>query len=272
MKFIALSIAWTAGALALMAMTACVSTDPSGNKVFYTKKVEVFGLFVYATSTTRDDKLIHAANVLAEYLDNDEDGEPDNPEIMKALVKRRGAIVMRSRDEERTAGPTPRGQTLYGEETIPNAEAAGRFDASLEEVLHMVSDIGWADAYPAVFNRKPGSKIADAMDRARGGRFFKVPKQYPADAWYTYNDETCDYDCQNSEYIYWALTSILGAQDFPGRLEQIGEEWRLNTREKVEQKDPTVYAIMTNPEYKLPGVIPDGIYNAKRFEIQPYRP
>lgn len=248
-----------------------VSAQDSERRTSFTKKVEVFGLYIYASSTTGDDKLLHAASILAEYIDNDEDGKPDNPKIMQALLKGKGAIVMRKTEGERTTGPRPRGQGLYGEETIPDARAQGRFDASLEEILHMVSDVGWAGAYPSVFDRMPGTEISNAMDLARGGRFHEVPSQYPEDAWYSYDDETCDYDCQNSEYIYWALTSILGGQDYPGRLEQIGREWKLNTREKVKEKDPAVYAIMTNPEYKLPTILPDGKYKAEKFTIQPYR-
>ena len=251
-----------------------VSAQRSDKQVAFAKKVEVFGLYIYATNTTADNKLLHAASILAEYIDNDEDGKPDNPKIMEALLKGKGAIVMAKTEEEARSlrrVKRPRGQGLYDEETIPNARAEGRFDASLEEVLHMVSDVGWAGAYPTVFGRVPGTKIAEAMDRARGGRFQEVPADYPKDAWYTYDDETCDYDCQNSEYIYWALTSILGAQDYPGRLEQIGREWRLNTREKVRERDPAVYAILTNPEYKLPTVLPDGKYKAQTFTIQPHR-
>ena len=253
---------------------AYISAQQSDKKVSFTKKVEVFGLYIYATNTTADNKLLHAASILAEYIDNDEDGKPDNPNIMKALLKGKGAIVMAKTEEEARSlrrVNRPRGQGLYDEETLPNARAEGRFDASLEEVLHMVSDVGWAGAYPTVFGRVAGTEIADAMDRARGGRFQEVPTEYPKDAWYTYDDETCDYDCQNSEYIYWALTSILGAQDYPGRLEEIGREWRLNTREKVRGKDAAVYAILTNPEYKLPTVLPDGKYSAKTFAIQRHR-
>ncbi len=255
-------------------MCAVVPSVESEVEVAFTKQVEVFGLHIYATNTTGDDKLLHAANILARYIDNDEDGVPDNPKIMDALLKGNGAIVMSKTEGEARSLPRrsrPRGQGLYDEETIPNGRAEGKFDASLEEILHMVTDVGWGGAYPSVFGRVPGTDISNAMDLARGGHFQEVPEQYPEDAWYSYDDQTCDYDCQNSEYIYWALTSILGAQDYPGRLEQIGREWKLNTREKVKEKDPAVYAILTNPAYKLPTVLPDGKYKAKTFTIQSYR-
>jgi len=252
------------------AKTFTIQNRGDSDMARFTKQVQVFGLYIYATNTTGDDKLLHAAHVLAEYIDNDEDGVPDNPKIMKALLERNGAIVMRKTERERVTGPRPRGQGLYEEETIPNGRAQGRFDASLEEILHMVTDYGWEGAYPEVFGRWPGSEVAGAMDLARGGQFEEVPDKYPEEAWYSYYDETCDYNCQVAEYIYWALTSILGAQDYPERLEEIEEEWKLNTREKVKAVDPAVYAILTNPEYKLPTVLPDGKYKAQAFTIREY--
>ena len=83
-------------------------------------------------------------------------------------------------------------------------------------------------------------------------------------------DETCNYDCQIGEYFYWVTTSILGSQDFPGRFEQTGREWRLNIKEKVQNGDPTAYALITNQLYNLPTVLPDGDYMAKRFTVQKY--
>jgi len=64
---------------------------------------------------------------------------------------------------------------------------------------------------------------------------------------------------------------ILGAQEVPGRLEGIQDEWRLNTKEKVQAGDPAVYALLTNPEYKFPTVLPDAEYRAKTFTIQEYK-
>ena len=98
------------------------------------------------------------------------------------------------------------------------------------------------------------------MDEARGGYFKNVPNPYPSSAWYTYDDKTCNYSCQITEYTYWALTSILGAQEYPGRLEEIQHEWRFNTKEKVKNGDQLVYSLLTDPEFKFPTNLPDGRY------------
>jgi hypothetical protein len=267
----------------LLAISGCSSesveappaevTPEAGTEVAFTQMVDVFGVPVYATNTVGEDKLLHAAAVLAQYLDNDEDGVPDNPLILQGLLDANGAIVMTATQGERRLVPRdarPRGQGLYDEETHPNAREEGVFDASLEEILHLVTDYGWGGAYPEVFGRVPGTEITNAMDIARGGQFDGPPAEYPEGAWYTYDDETCDYDCMTSEYIYWTFTSLLGAQDFPGRLDQIGNEWRLNTPELLREGDPAAYAILTRPEYNLPTVAPDGNYTGMELRIEPY--
>jgi hypothetical protein len=62
----------------------------------------------------------------------------------------------------------------------------------------------------------------------------------------------------NTEYFYWALTSILGGQE--DRLYEIGHEWKLNTKEKVMETDPDIYNLLTDPQYKFPTILPDGNY------------
>jgi hypothetical protein len=267
------------GALLLVPSVAVVAVTSEGpveseTAVAFTKKVMVLGVPVYATNTTRDEKLLHAAGVLAQFLDNDEDGKPDNPEVHQAILDTGGAIIMTRTEGEGRHIPRdkrPRGQGLYDEETFPGARERGVFDVSLEEIWHMVSDNGLGVAYPDVFGKVPGTEVTNAMDRARGGRFEWPPKEYPKDAWYTYDDETCDYDCQASEYIYWTFTSLIGAQDLPGRLERIDNEWRFNTREKLKEGDPAIFEILSRPEYRLPTVVPDGKYTGEELSIEPYR-
>jgi hypothetical protein len=114
--------------------------------------------------------------------------------------------------------------------------------------------------YSDVLWEKKWSSLANYMDKARGGYYEKIPTNYPNNAWYTYNDETCDYWCQVTEYLYWSFTSYLWAQN--NRINTIWEEWKLNNKSKLINKD-NVYKIFENKKYKLPTILPDGKYKIK---------
>ena len=270
--FPTVSMGWSAEAI--LKIESVGKESPRGFSRTFGKRVDVFGIPVYATADTPDAKVLHAANVLAQYLDNDADGKPDHAQVHAMMKKNKAAMVMAATERsferldvhryipERTWDAMIT-QGLFGEETLPAWSRRGRFDATLEEVLHLITHAGYAYVYPEVFGEKPGTQIAKAMDLARGGHFRRVPRSYPAGAWYTYDDRSCDYGCQVTEYIYWGLTSLLGAQDYPGRGRDIGEEWRLNTQEKVKQGDPALYRLLTDPKYRFPMVLPDGKYRLR---------
>ena len=231
---------------------------------YFCKTTEVFGVKIYATENVANDKIFHAASVLAQYLDNDEDGVVDNELVLNELVEKKVWVLMVENKSELDAAIRipPMGkpfQDLHDEE-VTLINGSPRFDASLEEVLHLITQHGYAEVYPNIFGENKDSEIAKAMDMARGGYFKNVPNSYPSNAWYTYDDKTCDYSCQITEYTYWALTSILGGQNYPGRLDEIKQEWRLNTKEKVKNSDPIVFSLMTDPRFNLPTNIPDGKY------------
>ena len=75
----------------------CSSNSTATNP--FTKQVEVFGIHVYATEASSDDKIIHAANVLAEYLDNDEDGNVDNQKVLDFLVEANRVVPLWSQSD-----------------------------------------------------------------------------------------------------------------------------------------------------------------------------
>lgn len=264
----------------LCVVLALVNCSPEGREETtvpgFTKQIDVFGIQIYATNNVADDKMLHAANLLAEYLDNDEDGIPDNQPVVDAMVKHNTSLIM-SKDEDemrsldRSSLPPGEKQGLWDYETRPGGAERGVFDAAIEEIIHPITHVGYATVYPEVFGTNPGSEVGKIMDEARGGHFERVPDIYPDNSWYTYDDETCLYECQITEYIYWALTSILGAQNFPGRLENIQQEWRYNTKEKVEKGDPRIYALLTDPQYKFPTILPDGSYSPKTFAIEKFQ-
>ena len=70
----------------------------------------------------------------------------------------------------------------------------------LEEVLHLITEKGYGLAYPKELG-KISSLLAKAIDKAQGGKFKKVPKEYPEEAWYSYYDKGCTYRCMKAEYI-----------------------------------------------------------------------
>lgn len=281
-----LQISLLASSLVLAsALTACggSSSNSSGGKTpsanplaeYFPKSTSVFGTQIVGTAKTPDEVMIHAANVMAEYLDNNEDGIADNFAVVDHLKSKGATLLMAATQEEieslfEKLPESDAYQDLYASEVIVGDSEKitnGEFDASIEEVLHLISHVGYAGVYPSVFGESAGSVLGDAMDVARGGQFETIPASYPAGAWYTYDDATCDYSCMATEYFYWSLTSILGAQDGAGRLESINQEWKLNTRERVQQKDTLVYDLLTDTQYKLPTKLPDGEYSYQTFAI-----
>lgn len=240
---------------------------PSNDFKVFGKYMRVFGVSIYATAAVPNIILLHAANVLAQYIDFDERGVPNNFSIVKQLIAHHATLVMFSTPDSPKAKQFFNGNLpdnyklldLYAQEVVLKNGRHGRFDASLEEILHLVTDNGYANTYPHIFGTHANTKIALAMDKARGGHFTKIPTHYPKGAWYTYHDKTCDYSCQITEYTYWIITSHLGGQDFPGRGKEINNEWKLYTPQLV-KNDKKGYAIITNPIYALPDKLPDGHY------------
>ena len=64
-----------------------------------------------------------------------------------------------------------------------------------------------------------------------------------------------------SEYFYWALTTIMGAQSDAHRCRAISREWAACTTEQLKSKDQDIYGLLTNPRYALPLILPDGSYD-----------
>tara|TARA_B100000795_G_C22746800_1_gene417580 strand:- start:351 stop:1154 length:804 start_codon:yes stop_codon:yes gene_type:complete len=221
------------------------------------RKVDVFGIPIYAYSDVEDLKLLHAANIMAQYLDNNEDGTVDNMSLLTSLTSNNTALFLWKTESQINLNA----QDLGNDETIPSWHTnghTGQFDAAIEEIWHVITQSGYANTYPTIFGENSGTALTNAMDIARGGNFTTIPNPYPSSAWYTYDDQTCDYDCMATEYMYWAMSSILGAQE--NRLNEISQEWDLNTKTLVQNTDVAIYSLLTDPQYMFPTTLPDGTY------------
>ena len=166
--------------------------------------------------------------MLAELLDNDQDGCVDTPEVLDAMLSSKDIgepygyewpavpafVFFSETEQELTNWTIPVGslglegfymaQKVFKSGWHPDCIGAAATaqpycrDEAFEEIWHGITDIGYALAFPDVFatSYDSNSLVTQAMDKARGGKFLETPEEYPADAWYTYNDEGCDYSCQ----------------------------------------------------------------------------
>jgi len=168
---------------------------------------EAFGINVLGTQKAKS-KLSHVATVLAELLDNDNDGCVDDPNMMTALqafLKDMGGFkgtifVQEVKDVpegvQELMGPAAvLGGELNAEKLLNKAKlftlqqlqpfeikpqctkakqyTATCVDATQEELFHAITQYGYANAYKKIFGEVPptlNSKIQLAMDKARGGK------------------------------------------------------------------------------------------------------
>ena len=245
--------------------------DQSGMACF-TKYVEVFGLGVYAESGFSDEQVLHAADVLAELLDNDEDGVADDQALLLRL-QNMNALVPMFDSEETDESPALLdfmenyngngvSAVLFADEVDPENPGLWGSDATIEEIMHTINHIGHVHLYGDAFSLQPNSSLlSEAMDEARGGQFIEHPGDYPEDAWYHYDDVTCDYECMAIEYLYWAQVANMDLLNDTATCEGIDDEWQPCSKELLESMDVLIYALVTDPQYILPQVAPDGQYN-----------
>ena len=101
------------------------------------------------------------------------------------------------------------------------------------------------------------------------------PNSAQCDGVYAYDDETCDVECVITEGIYWALTSVLGSQNYTARAEEISSEWLMAYPTNVTECEPQpyceemdkyaadLYTLLTSYDdwAWIPSKLPDGNYS-----------
>ena len=258
------------------------------NGTVFSTFVDVFGIYLVATPDAPDSYVKHSANVLAEYLDNDEDGAPDDPAVTNFLAEGNYIVpIWASNDRdaffegtrgtycEDNVGTAASLYYLEDQWAIGGIEVADSWDTNLEEIWHVISK-GWYAVYPESFGdayEEGGneSTLMEAMDLARGGKFLTPPEQYPPSSWYNYYDESCSYACQLHEYFYWGVVANIGAlEKVPSKCgpSSDSQEWTLCTREQLREIDPMMFALLNEDGFNFPTTIPDGNYRG----LNPYNP
>lgn len=242
----------------------------------FTQSVHVLECFhVLAEPIISEAQLLHVASVVADLLDQNEDGLADDPQLQSALAN--GGALMpvlayEGSPAEEDLWNEYEGDgisaVLYADEIDPSQPGHWGADATVEEVLHTLHHVGHVEMYPAAFGLDPSSSLlSEAMDVARSGQFLEVPEAYPEAAWYHYDDETCDYGCMAIEYLYWATVTEMGILNDVETAEGIADEWELYSPALLESTDVLVHALITDTQYQLPLQAPDGQYCPTQVDV-----
>lgn len=242
------------------------TSDPALN--VFSKYVDVYGCSIYAESTVSDDKVLHAAAIWAELIDNDEDGNIDDPALLTILTNNEAMMPIFESDGnpamstfENNYSGNGVSAVLWQSEMDPTQPGHWGTDATIEEILHTINHVGHSNLYSEAFSIEPNSSLmSTAMDAARGGQFMSPPANYPDSAWYHYDDNTCDYGCMAIEYMYWSIVSNMGILNDPATCSGIANEWELCSPELFENGDSLMYNLITDSAYKIPQNAPDGNY------------
>ena len=234
----------------------------------FTKYVDVFGCSIYAESTVPDEKVLHAAAIWAELIDNDEDGIVDDPALLAELVANEAMMPVFAADGnaamttfENNYNGNGVAAVLWQTEMNPLVPGYWGSDATVEEIMHTINAVGHINIHPSAFDLSPNSSLLSAaMDSARGGQYLSIPNPYPSSAWYHYDDETCDYGCMAIEYLYWMLVTNMGILNDTPTCNGIANEWEPCSPALLQSMDVLGHALITDPTYKLPQNAPDGNY------------
>ena len=227
----------------------------------FPNQINVYGVKIIGTEITPRKDIEKASRILKQWLDNNGDEKPDNSLVVDELIKNNAIIAIGKTENDLENSFDDLIDILEDSDVdIDNFERSliGLISdepniAYLEEILHLVTQVGYANAYPEIFGEFKGSRISKAMDIARGGFFEITPKAYPENSWYHYYDRSCEYSCMITEYFYWSLTSLLGAQI--NRYDEISDEWELNTPKKME-RDKLIMELLQDKKYQIPKILP----------------
>jgi hypothetical protein len=253
------------------------------------QKISIYGINVYKHKDAASWAFSYGATVLADYLDSDEDGQPDDPAVIAALTsveRKEGVAILNQRGD---IGSGHYKDSFWGISRVggqTSLDSEGHFKRQTIEEFHHAFYHGLEIAYPSVFGTEPGTELMVAVEQAYGDCEFcsdcapdceHYDCEGPGDCTFVagscggashYAEPGCGPGgCLAAENFYLAWTSLYGLQiDYCASL---ASEWEPCSPEAM-MTDPRVemlYLLVSGQSdsavefgYVLPSAAPDGHY------------
>jgi hypothetical protein len=231
---------------------------------YFPESVEVFGIPVMRTAAASRAALLHTANLLAGYLDNDYDGVVDDTTMYAEFINGDKGIVVFANSADETVinaalGSWKARTTSVYENEMNNFQGdsvGGNRDVTLERLLrYFIIKQGFSVAYSDTLGYERPTTLTVAMDNARGGfQAGGLPSyNYPPFAWYT--DPTgLNYENLTYEYLYYALSTYAGSNTW--RDADIQNVWQPASPADLLLADSIIIGIIESGDYVFPTTEP----------------
>ena len=250
-----------------------LETDEAGLDIFtsfeslaqyFPESIEVYGIPVMRTEQASSESLLHAANILAGYLDNDYDGVVDDTTMYAEFTDGlKGVIVFADAADETVIDAAlgswkARTISVYEDEmnNFQGDSVSGNRDVTLERLLrYLLIAKGYSVAYASELGYVRPTTLTLAMDVARGGyQAGGLPGyNYPPFAWYT-DQLGLTYEELTYEYLYLALSTYAGSNAW--RSLDLNDTWKVPTLLDLTSIDTSIINIIESTDYILPKTQP----------------
>ena len=153
-----------------------------------------------------------------------------------------------------------RTQNLFADEIFENGSQGDDRDATLEEVLHLVTDLVGRSDFPEVWGERRGSTVA-CHGFAREATIKRFPCSTPTGhgSPTTTKPRTTPLKSPNTSTGQPPPTAD---RTGPDASSNYTNEWQPYTRAMLEQTDPAVFSLITSANYNFPTKnLPDGNYS-----------
>lgn len=206
----------------------------------FTKKLMTHGLLLVAGDDASDDFMRLVARTIAETFPQDERLDLDKQrEILRNHFRYRAVIpvpvgedfaFMEAREFEQTARRNSICDIIM--QDVPN-----QVMEVVEHILHYVSDIGLAHAFPDAWGISESSLIARFMREAIDAGYYDVAQYQEI------GEGTKEHlRVLIQEYAYWVISTYWDLQEPYG---PVGEaEWHIVTPDELRDKQPELYAMI----------------------------
>lgn len=222
------------------------------------KHIDVFGIPVLAAPGVTDDYVLHVANILSGFIDNNYDGIADDANVMTQFADGLTGIVIYLDNNQKTnlAGTFGNFVDRTVSITSDNINLGGDANNNLRDytlqvcLQELLIEKGYTVAYADLDYNRP-TILTNAMDTARGGfQAGGLPGyNYPPFAWYT---EQSGLDYQNLTYFYLYLLVSAYAGSLSWRAGELSPDWQLATQQQLLDTDDAGVALLENPTWTLP--------------------